>query len=77
MAPAFSIPRGVSIIAQIRLRSGAPCVAISSAARTTSPALSTFGSRIASGPAAQARARSSPPHSVSSPLIRISSLRPP
>ena len=40
------------------------------------PAVSTFGSRIASGPAAQARARSASPHSVSRPLIRTSSLAP-
>ncbi len=41
------------------------------------PGPSTFGSRIASGPAAEAAARSSSPHGVCGPLTRMTTSRAP
>ena len=77
-APAFSIARGVSIIAQMRaaLRRAVP-LHQRRPRGWRSAGVSTLGRRIASGPAAQARARSASPHSVSSPLTRTRSLRRP
>ena len=75
ISSACSIARGVSTIAQRRVRSGAPCRSIVSTRVRTAAAESTLGTTIASGPAAQAAARSSSCHAVPAPLTRIVSSR--
>ena len=68
---------GVSIIAQMRVRSGAPASRKVRAAAMIAPGPSTLGRRMASGPAAEAAMRSSSPHGVCGPLTRITTSRPP
>ena len=75
--PAFRTAFGVSIIAQIRVFSGAPASRSTRAAAMIAPGPSTLGKRIASGPAAEAAARSSSPHGVCGPLTRMTTSRPP
>src|SRR5476649_1213228 len=50
--PAFKMALGVSIIAQMRVSSGAPASRNVRAAAIMAPGPSTFGKRMASGPAA-------------------------
>ena len=71
ISSACSIAYGVSTIAQSLVCSGASWPAIASTRWSTASAVSTLGTTIASGPAAQAAARSSACHSVSAPLIRM------
>ena len=59
------------------MRSGAPCFSIAATSARTASAESTFGTTIASGPAAHAAAMSASCHSVSAPLIRMVSSRRP
>ena len=66
--PALRIAFGVSIIAQMRVLSGAPFSRITLAASMIAPGPSTLGKRMASGPAAAAAMRSSVPHGVWGPL---------
>ena len=68
---------GVSIIAQRRVRSGAPFSRSTRAACMIAPGPSTLGKRIASGPAPAAAIRSSGPHGVCGPLTRMTTSRPP
>ena len=75
--PAFKIALGVSIIAQMRVLSGAPASRSVRAAAMIAPGPSTLGSRMASGPAAEAATRSSSPHGVCGPLTRMTTSRPP
>ena len=77
ISPAFRIAIGVSIIAQSFMASPAPACRIAADARSMSSPLAGFGSRIASGPAATAARRSSAPHGVSRPLMRMTISRGP
>ena len=78
MARTSKIAVGVSSIAQIGIdRRRARGVELRGDRRRRRPTESTFGTTTADGPAATAAARSSAPHSVSSPLQRIVSSRPP
>ena len=77
ISSAWSIASGVSTIAHNVVCSGASYDAIASARASTASALSTLGTTIASGPAAQAARRSSACHSVSAPLTRIVTSRAP
>ena len=72
-----SIAVGVSTIAHSVVRSGAPKVDRASTSARTSSAPFTFGTTIASGPAAHAARRSSSCQEVSAPLIRIVTSRVP
>ena len=74
---ALSMPSGVSIMHQIVVRSGAPASTIRASSSATMAAVSTLGSRIASGPQAAAAATSSRPQGVSRPFTRIASSRRP
>ena len=75
--PALRIAIGVSIIAQIRVFSGALASRSARAASMIVPGPSTLGSRIASGAAAIAAARSSSPQGVWAPLTRMTTSRAP
>ncbi len=77
ISSACSMATGVSTIAHSFVRSGAPKPAIAATSSRTASALPTFGTTIASGPAAQAASRSAPCHSVSAPLTRIVTSRRP
>ena len=75
IASACRIASGVSIMAQTRVRSAAPSLRRRRPTAASVSADDTFGTRIASGAAAMAAARSASPQGVSSALMRITSSR--
>ncbi len=75
ISSACSMPRGVSIMHQTAMPSGAPAACMRASRSRTMPALSTFGSRTASAPEAAAASTSAGPQRLSSGLTRIASSR--
>jgi len=70
MAPMLRSARGVSIIAQSPMSPASSASSSASPASRMSRTVSTLGSNMASGRARIAAARSSPPHSLDSALMR-------
>ena len=71
ISSAWSMATGVSSIAQIRVRSGAPWRSRAASMARTSATELTLGTTTPSGPAAAMAARSSSCHGVPMPLARM------